>query len=59
MEVRGEVTLTVINKNVTKKIRLAKEFLQFASEEKALLEEKYIPSVIECSFSIDRVVYCS
>jgi hypothetical protein len=46
MEVRGEVTLIVTNKNVSKNIKLAKKLLQFTSEAKPLMEEKYIPSVI-------------
>jgi glycyl-tRNA synthetase len=37
---------------------LPSEFVKFEAKEKKVLEEKYIPSVIEPSYGIGRIVYC-
>jgi len=41
-----------------KEFSLTKSMVQFESYEKNVVEEKYIPSVIEPSFGIGRIVYC-
>jgi len=37
---------------------LPNECVKFEAKEKKVLEEKYIPSVIEPSYGIGRIVYC-
>lgn len=37
---------------------LSNEFVKFEAKEKKVLEEKFIPSVIEPSYGIGRIVYC-
>jgi len=54
MEKNHNVTLKVKDKDVV----LTKEFLSFETFTKVELEEKYVPSVIEPSFGIGRIVYC-
>lgn len=39
-------------------ITLSKQFIEFQQLEKTVMEEKYIPSVIEPSFGIGRIIYC-
>jgi glycyl-tRNA synthetase len=50
----GEITVKVNDKE----IKLAKALVEFEQLEKIVQEEKYIPSVIEPSFGIGRIVYC-
>ena len=38
--------------------KLNEDFIKFTREEKTILEEKYVPSVIEPSFGIGRTIYC-
>ena len=41
-----------------REIEVAGEFLKFEEQEKTIQEEKYIPSVIEPSFGLGRIIYC-
>jgi glycyl-tRNA synthetase len=54
MEEKNEI---VINSDGTE-FKLNNEFIKFTREEKTILEEKYVPSVIEPSFGIGRIIYC-
>ena len=54
MEEKSEI---VINCDGTE-FKLTSDFIKFTREEKTILEEKYVPSVIEPSFGIGRTVYC-
>lgn len=54
-ESTGECTIKVAS---GKEIKLNKEHITFEQCEKTQHEEKYIPSVIEPSFGIGRIVYC-
>lgn len=54
-ESSGECTLKLAS---GKEIKLNKDFIGFELCEKTQHEEKYIPSVIEPSFGIGRIVYC-
>ena len=48
-----KVTVTVEGKEVI----LTKELVSFTEEEKTVMEEKFVPSVIEPSFGITRILY--
>lgn len=48
-----KVSLTLEGKEVI----LTKELVSFTEEEKTVLEEKFVPSVIEPSFGISRILY--
>ena len=54
-EANGEVTINLAN---GKEVKLNKDFIAFEIQEKTQHEEKYVPSVIEPSFGIGRIVYC-
>jgi glycyl-tRNA synthetase len=54
MEDKGEIVL----RNGDKELKIAKGVVTFEPSEKNVVEEKYIPSVIEPSFGIGRIVYC-
>jgi glycyl-tRNA synthetase len=54
-EANNEVVIKISDE---KEIKLNKDFITFEVVEKTQLEEKYIPSVIEPSFGIGRIVYC-
>jgi glycyl-tRNA synthetase len=48
----------IIVKVDDKEVEVSGEFIQFEEKEKIVDEEKYIPSVIEPSFGIGRILYC-
>lgn len=48
----------IIKTAAGKEIKLGPELVQFEQYEKQIQEIKYIPSVIEPSFGIGRIVYC-
>jgi len=54
MEANNEITIQV-NGN---ELKLTSEFISFARDQKTMLEEKFIPHVIEPSFGIGRIIYC-
>lgn len=39
-------------------LELTDEFIQFEKKEKTIIEEKYIPHVIEPSYGLGRIIYC-
>lgn len=55
LETKNEVVIKLEN---GKEVTLTKEFVTFETYEKTVQEEKYVPSVIEPSFGIGRIVYC-
>ena len=54
MAANGQIVVKLEDKEVP----IAKELIKFEKQEKKLLEEKYVPSVIEPSFGIGRIIYC-
>ena len=54
MEANGKVVLDIDGQN----FELTNEFVKFNRQEKTVLEEKYVPHVIEPSFGLGRIVYC-
>merc|ERR1711957_897375 len=54
MEANGQIIVKLEDKEVP----IAKELIKFEKQEKKLLEEKYVPSVIEPSYGIGRIIYC-
>lgn len=50
----NEITVSVDGKE----FKLPAEYVKFEAQEKKMLEEKYVPHVIEPSFGIGRIVYC-
>lgn len=55
MTEKGNVTVTVNGKE----FKLTSEFFtKLEAAEKKIMEEKYVPSVIEPSYGIGRIVYC-
>jgi len=54
MEANGKVVLDIDGQN----FELTNEFVKFIRQEKTVLEEKYVPHVIEPSFGLGRIVYC-
>jgi glycyl-tRNA synthetase len=55
MTEKGNVTITVNGKE----FKLTSEFFtKLEAAEKKIVEEKYVPSVIEPSYGIGRIVYC-
>ena len=49
-----EIKLTVGDKEFV----LPSEYLKFEHQEKTIIEEKYVPHVIEPSFGLGRIIYC-
>jgi len=41
-----------------KDVPISKEYVSFVKDQKIIQEEKYVPSVIEPSFGIGRIIYC-
>jgi len=54
LEANSKITIKVDDKE----FELTNEFIAFHREEKTVLEEKYVPHVIEPSFGIGRIIYC-
>jgi glycyl-tRNA synthetase len=54
MEKNGRIVV----KGENQEIEVTSEFLKFEIQEKTIQEEKYIPSVIEPSFGVGRIIYC-
>lgn len=54
MEEKNEITIV----SGEKEFKLNNEYIKFSREEKTILEEKYVPHVVEPSFGIGRIVYC-
>jgi len=54
MQEKGEIIVNVDGKE----FKLAQDFIKFERQEKTVLEEKFIPAVIEPSFGIGRIIYC-
>ena len=54
MEAKGEIKVTINGKEIT----LTPKEIKFERFEKNVLEEKYVPSVIEPSYGIGRIIYC-
>lgn len=54
MEANGQAVLKLSDKDFP----IAQEFVKFERKERQVLEEKFIPSVIEPSFGIGRIIYC-
>ena len=50
----NEIKLTVGDKEFV----LPAEYLKFEHQEKTIIEEKYVPHVIEPSFGLGRIIYC-
>ena len=53
MEANNEITLPIGDG-----IKLSADFIKFEKKEKTMIEEKFVPHVIEPSFGIGRIVYC-
>jgi len=54
MEANGKIVVTINGKEIT----LTPKEITFERVEKKVLEEKYVPSVIEPSYGIGRIIYC-
>ena len=54
MAANGKITVKLPAKEVV----LASELVKFEKQEKKIMEEKYVPSVIEPSYGIGRIIYC-
>jgi len=54
MEEKGAIQLEVGAQG----FELAADFITFERQEKTIQEEKFVPSVIEPSFGIGRIIYC-
>jgi len=54
MEANNEITIKIGDND----LKLSNEVIKFTREEKTVLEEKYVPHVIEPSFGIGRIIYC-
>lgn len=50
----NEIKVTVADKEFV----LPAEYLKFEHQEKTIIEEKYVPHVIEPSFGLGRIIYC-
>jgi glycyl-tRNA synthetase len=53
MESDNEITLPIGDG-----IKITAEFIKLEKKEKTVIEEKYVPHVIEPSFGIGRIIYC-
>jgi glycyl-tRNA synthetase len=65
MQAKGDVTFNVEirdkkTKEVTgtKDITLTGDFIALTTYEKKVMEEKYVPHVIEPSYGLGRIMYC-
>lgn len=54
MEKNKEVVLTINGKEV----KVSNEYLSYEWYDQIIQEEKYVPSVIEPSFGLGRIMYC-
>lgn len=41
-----------------KEVKVSNEYLKFVWDEQTIQEEKFVPSVIEPSFGLGRIMYC-
>mmetsp|Transcript_19424 Transcript_19424/g.29846 ORF Transcript_19424/g.29846 Transcript_19424/m.29846 type:complete len:642 (-) Transcript_19424:6-1931(-) len=53
-EANGEVKIPAGDKEVV----LTSDLIKFERQQKTVMEEKYVPSVIEPAFGIGRIIYC-
>jgi glycyl-tRNA synthetase len=55
METNNEIVLKI--GEAQDELKLNNDFIKFTRESKTVLEEKYVPHVIEPSFGIGRIIY--
>lgn len=54
MNTNGQIVLKIGDRDLP----ITAEFVRFEEQEKTIQEEKFVPSVIEPSFGIGRIIYC-
>lgn len=56
MQEKSEIVLKI--EGINQEVKLTNEFIKFERQEKKVLEEKFIPHVIEPSYGLGRIMYC-